>query len=75
MSEAEQFLAWCPKHSFVIGTGVSSNVTALTRYSCGCWRASEVTYEQAIAKVKTIRHAKWYKKIRIGDYHINLVRY
>jgi len=75
MSEAEQFLAWCPKHAFVVGTKAPSNVTALKHYSCGCFFPMEVTYEEAIAQVKRIRHARWYKKLCIGDYHINLVRY
>jgi len=73
--DAEQFVAWCPRHGFVVGTRPPKNVTALTHYSCGCFFLPDLTYDEVIEQIKKIRHARWWKSIRIGNYRINLVRY
>ena len=75
----DEALAWCPEHTFVIGTPAPPNVTALMRFSCGCddQKVRVVTYEEAIEIVKSIRHAKHggVKTLSFRNWKLHLVRY
>ena len=75
-STSRAFLAWCDKHAFVVGHEAPPSVTALVRYSCGCCLLPHaVTNEEAIAIVKRHRHAKWVKRLIVGNFHFHIVRY
>lgn len=60
-----EFLGWCDKHGFVIGTCPQLHVTGLTRYSYGCpYPCSDHTYVESIEQALELLKGKMFHQSR-----------